>query len=63
MATLTESERLYTGSLRVLDVVSAWSLPALQSASLRSYVLVLILAAALLTIGALCLARAAPCRI
>jgi multicomponent Na+:H+ antiporter subunit A len=45
------SERLYTGSLRALDAVSAWSLPALQSASLRSYVLVLILTAASLTIG------------
>ena len=55
-----ESERLYTGSLRVLDAVSAWSLPALQSASLRSYVLALILAAALLTIGSARLARAAP---
>jgi multicomponent Na+:H+ antiporter subunit A len=47
------SERLYTGSLRAMDAVSAWSLPALQSASLRSYVLALILTAALLTIGAL----------
>ena len=37
------SERLYTGPLRALDAVSAWSSPALQSASLRSYVLVLIL--------------------
>ena len=46
-------ERLYTGSIRLLDAVSAWSLPALQSASLRSYVLVLILTAALLMIGAL----------
>jgi multicomponent Na+:H+ antiporter subunit A len=48
-----ESERLYTGSLRALDAVSAWSLPALQSASLRSYVLALIMTAALLTIAAL----------
>jgi multicomponent Na+:H+ antiporter subunit A len=47
------SARLYTGSLRALDAVSAWSLPALQSASLRSYVLALIMTAALLTIGAL----------
>jgi multicomponent Na+:H+ antiporter subunit A len=47
------SERLYTGSLRLLDAASAWCLPALQSASLRSYVLVLILTAASLTIGAL----------
>jgi multicomponent Na+:H+ antiporter subunit A len=47
------SERLYTGSIRALDAVSAWCVPALQSASLRSYVLVLILTAALLTIGAL----------
>ena len=48
-----ETERLYTGSLRSLDALSAWMLPALQSASLRSYVLVLIMTAALLITGAL----------
>ena len=43
-------EKLYTGGLRVLNALSAWSLPALQDASLRSYVLVLIVTAtALLT--------------
>lgn len=47
------SARLYTGSIRALDAVSMWSLPAMQSASLRSYVLVLILTAALLIIGTL----------
>ncbi len=46
-------ERLYTGSLRALDAISLWSMPALQSASLRSYVLVLISTAALLILGAL----------
>jgi multicomponent Na+:H+ antiporter subunit A len=47
------TERLYTGTLALLDQVSSRSLPALQSASLRSYVLVLILTAAVLTSGAL----------
>jgi multicomponent Na+:H+ antiporter subunit A len=47
------TERLYTGTLRALDGVSAWALPALQSGSLRSYVLVLILTAGVLTTGAL----------
>jgi multicomponent Na+:H+ antiporter subunit A len=47
------SERLYSGTLRALDAVSAWALPALQSASLRSYVLVLILSATALIAGAL----------
>jgi multicomponent Na+:H+ antiporter subunit A len=42
---------LYTGSLRALDAVSSWSAPALQSGSLRSYALVLILTAGVL-IGA-----------
>ncbi len=47
------TEILYTGPLRGLDSISAWMLPALQSASLRSYVLVLILTAATLITGAL----------
>lgn len=47
------SERLYTLSIRGLDALSAWASPALQSASLRSYVLALISTAAVLTIGAL----------
>ncbi|MCC7233768.1 MAG: DUF4040 domain-containing protein [Bryobacterales bacterium] len=47
------TEQLYTGALRALDTVSAWMLPALQSASLRSYALVLILTAATLISGAL----------
>jgi multicomponent Na+:H+ antiporter subunit A len=46
-------ERLYTGGLRVLNALSAWSLPALQDASLRSYVLVLILTATALITGVL----------
>jgi multicomponent Na+:H+ antiporter subunit A len=50
-----ESERLYNGAIRGLDAVSAWSSPALQSASLRSYVLVLIVTAALLMIAGLAL--------
>lgn len=41
-------EKLYSYSLRALDAVSAASLPALQSASLRSYVLALVATAALL---------------
>jgi multicomponent Na+:H+ antiporter subunit A len=45
-------ERLYTGSLRGLDAISAWCLPALQSASLRSYVRVLIMTAAALMVAA-----------
>lgn len=47
------TERLYTGTLRALDAVSTWSIPALQSGSLRSYVLVLILTAGLLITSAL----------
>jgi multicomponent Na+:H+ antiporter subunit A len=47
------SERLYTLTLRGLDAVSAWSLPALQSASLRSYVLSLVVTAAVLLTAAL----------
>jgi multicomponent Na+:H+ antiporter subunit A len=46
-------EKLYTGGLRVLNASSAWSLPALQDASLRSYVLVLILIATALIAGVL----------
>jgi multicomponent Na+:H+ antiporter subunit A len=46
-------ERLYTGGLRILDALSEWSLPALQDACLRSYVLVLILVATSLLIGVL----------
>jgi multicomponent Na+:H+ antiporter subunit A len=37
----------------LLDAVSAWGLPALQSASLRSYVLALIMTAAVLLAGTL----------
>jgi multicomponent Na+:H+ antiporter subunit A len=47
------SERLYTGGLRALNALSAWILPALQDASLRSYVLVLILTATVLITGVL----------
>jgi multicomponent Na+:H+ antiporter subunit A len=38
-------ERLYTGTLGALDAISAWSLPALQGASLRSYVRALMITA------------------
>lgn len=41
-------ERLYTLAIRLLDAVSAWSLPALQGASLRSYAVVLVLTASIL---------------
>jgi multicomponent Na+:H+ antiporter subunit A len=47
------SERLYTLSLRGLDKVSAWSLPALQGASLRAYVRALIMTASVLLIAVL----------
>jgi multicomponent Na+:H+ antiporter subunit A len=46
-------ERLYTIALRTLDRLSAWSLPALQDASLRSYILVLIFTATSLITGVL----------
>lgn len=46
-------ERLYTGGLRALDALSAWSVPALQDGSLRSYVLILVVAATSLIVGAL----------
>jgi multicomponent Na+:H+ antiporter subunit A len=41
-------EKLYSFTLRSLDAVSAWSLPALQGASLRAYVLALVSTAAVL---------------
>jgi multicomponent Na+:H+ antiporter subunit A len=41
-------ERLYTSSMQTLHRVSEWSLPMLQGASLRSYVLALIVTAAVL---------------
>ena len=37
------TERLYTLSLAGLDAISRWTAPALQSASLRSYVLIVVL--------------------
>jgi multicomponent Na+:H+ antiporter subunit A len=46
-------EKLYTSTLRGLDAVSAWSLPALQGASLRSYVLALVTTAAALLVAVL----------
>ena len=46
------TERLYTLSLAGLDAISRWSAPALQSASLRSYVLTVIATAiALVTLA------------
>ena len=54
------TERLYTGTLRALDAVSAWSIPALQSGSLRSYALVLVLTAGVLITCALVWYEAAP---
>ena len=41
-------ERLYMSSVRALDAISAWSLPVLQGASLRSYVLALVTTAGIL---------------
>ena len=37
------TERLYTLSLAGLDAISRWTAPALQNASLRSYVLIVVL--------------------
>ncbi|HWR50597.1 MAG TPA: proton-conducting transporter membrane subunit, partial [Bryobacteraceae bacterium] len=53
------AERLYTFSLRALDRLSEWSLPALQSASLRSYVLVLVSVAAVM-VGAVLTLKGLP---
>jgi multicomponent Na+:H+ antiporter subunit A len=53
------TERLYTLSLRALDELSAWSLPALQSASLRSYVLVIVSVAAV-AVGAVLISVGLP---
>ncbi|HWR50269.1 MAG TPA: hydrogen gas-evolving membrane-bound hydrogenase subunit E, partial [Bryobacteraceae bacterium] len=53
------AERLYIFSLRALDALSEWSLPALQSASLRSYVLVLVSVAAVM-VGAVLTSKGLP---
>lgn len=53
-------ERLYTGGLGALDKVSAWSVPAMQDGSLRSYVLILILAATSLIAGVIAWAGLPP---
>jgi len=47
------SARLYLGTVHLLDALSAWSLPALQGASLRSYVRALVITSGLLTTIAL----------
>jgi multicomponent Na+:H+ antiporter subunit A len=54
------AERLYSGILTVLDTVSRRIGPALQSASLRSYVLVVALTAIGLVATALAMDRALP---
>jgi multicomponent Na+:H+ antiporter subunit A len=54
------SERLYTFTLRGLEALSTWCLPALQSASLRAYVLALVMTAAGLLAGALLVAGLPP---
>lgn len=46
-------ERLYAGTIRALDALSTLSLPALQDASLRSFVLVVIFTATALITGVL----------
>ena len=48
-------EKLYTATLRGLDQLSAWSSPAMQSASLRAYVLTLIATVTVLLAGVLIL--------
>ncbi|MCC7497047.1 MAG: DUF4040 domain-containing protein [Bryobacterales bacterium] len=47
------SERLYTSTERGLDALSAWASPMLQSASLRSYLLVLVTTAGVLIFATL----------
>ncbi|HEU0140520.1 MAG TPA: hydrogen gas-evolving membrane-bound hydrogenase subunit E, partial [Bryobacteraceae bacterium] len=47
------SERLYTSTVRGLDALSAWASPMLQSASLRSYLLVLVTTAGILIFATL----------
>jgi multicomponent Na+:H+ antiporter subunit A len=54
------TERLYTGTLTALDAISRRVAPALQSASLRSYVLVVLTAAVLLVGTALAANRVLP---
>jgi multicomponent Na+:H+ antiporter subunit A len=54
------TERVYTGTLMVLDAISRGVAPALQSASLRSYALVVILTSVVLVGTALAVNRVLP---
>jgi multicomponent Na+:H+ antiporter subunit A len=54
------TERVYTAALAGLDVISRRVAPALQSASLRSYVLIVVLTAVALVAAALMTARILP---
>jgi multicomponent Na+:H+ antiporter subunit A len=54
------TERLYTGTLTVLDTISRGVAPALQGASLRSYALVVILTSVVLVGTALAASRVLP---
>jgi multicomponent Na+:H+ antiporter subunit A len=54
------AEHLYTGTIRALDAVSRRMAPALQSASLRSYVLTVVATATVLVAGALVAGRILP---
>lgn len=54
------TERIYTGAVRVLDRISSVAAPALQNASVRSYVLTIILTLVGLVGAALLTARVMP---
>jgi multicomponent Na+:H+ antiporter subunit A len=53
-------ERLYSGTLSGLDALSRWMAPALQSASLRSYVITVLITAIALQVAALATGRVLP---
>jgi multicomponent Na+:H+ antiporter subunit A len=54
------TERLYSGALSGLDSISRWIAPALQSASLRSYVLTVLVTAVAFVTTALAASRILP---
>jgi multicomponent Na+:H+ antiporter subunit A len=53
-------ERLYSGTLAGIDALSRWMAPALQSASLRSYVITVLVTAVALQVVALATGRILP---
>jgi multicomponent Na+:H+ antiporter subunit A len=54
------TERLYSGTLTGIDAISRWMAPALQSASLRSYVLTVLITGAVFVGTALATGRILP---